>query len=245
MQIDWWTLAIQTINFLVVIWLLSRFLYRPIRRIIEQREAAGREVREKAAKAAEEAEKARRDYEQRRAELDAAQRDKEAELHTRLEAERTGILEAARQEASELLEQARARTERERADAIEALHGRIADLATGLARKALAGWAHTTGDNVQEVTAYLDGLSETDRAELREDLSGEGCKLIVASAAPLSGEAQQRWRDVLRARLGDDLRLSFEETPEILGGVELRFPHSRVAFSVAERLRRAAEQIRE
>ena len=40
MEIDWWTLAIQTVNFLVVVWLLSRFLYRPVRRMIEAREAA-------------------------------------------------------------------------------------------------------------------------------------------------------------------------------------------------------------
>ena len=57
MEIDWWTLAIQTVNFLVVVWLLSRFLYRPVRRMIEAREADDRKAAEDAAAKAAEAER--------------------------------------------------------------------------------------------------------------------------------------------------------------------------------------------
>ena len=39
MQIDWWTLALQTINFLVLVWLLTHFLYRPVRQVIAERKA--------------------------------------------------------------------------------------------------------------------------------------------------------------------------------------------------------------
>ena len=37
MQIDWWTLLFQIINFLVLIWLLKRFLYHPVQRVLQQR----------------------------------------------------------------------------------------------------------------------------------------------------------------------------------------------------------------
>ncbi|MGA9847891.1 MAG: hypothetical protein WBQ45_09645, partial [Roseiarcus sp.] len=40
MRIDWWTLALQTVNVLILIWILSRFLFRPIVGIIEERRAA-------------------------------------------------------------------------------------------------------------------------------------------------------------------------------------------------------------
>ena len=40
MQIDWWTLGLQTVNALVLIWLLSRFLFRPIASILAEREVA-------------------------------------------------------------------------------------------------------------------------------------------------------------------------------------------------------------
>ena len=38
MQIDWLTVAAQIVNFLVLVWLLQRFLYRPIVSAMAERE---------------------------------------------------------------------------------------------------------------------------------------------------------------------------------------------------------------
>ena len=40
MRIDWSTLLLQTINALVLIWLLARFLFRPVAGIIAERQKA-------------------------------------------------------------------------------------------------------------------------------------------------------------------------------------------------------------
>ena len=40
MRIDWWTFAFQTINVLVLVWLLSRFLFKPVAKIIADRQQA-------------------------------------------------------------------------------------------------------------------------------------------------------------------------------------------------------------
>src|SRR3546814_5264938 len=39
MQLDGWTLALQTVNFAVLVWLLQRFLYRPVLRLLDARRA--------------------------------------------------------------------------------------------------------------------------------------------------------------------------------------------------------------
>ena len=98
MQIDWWTLGLQTVNFLIVIWLLSRFLYRPIRRIIEEREAADKAASDAAKDKLEEAQAVRRTYEDKTAQLAAERQEREADFHKSLEAERDKRLEAARKE---------------------------------------------------------------------------------------------------------------------------------------------------
>ena len=38
MRIDWWTLGFQTVNVLVLVWLLSRFLFKPVAQIIADRQ---------------------------------------------------------------------------------------------------------------------------------------------------------------------------------------------------------------
>ena len=38
MLIDWFTVAAQVVNFLILVWLLKRFLYKPILRALDARE---------------------------------------------------------------------------------------------------------------------------------------------------------------------------------------------------------------
>ena len=40
MQIDWTTFALEIINFLVLVWILKRFLYRPVLDTLARRRAA-------------------------------------------------------------------------------------------------------------------------------------------------------------------------------------------------------------
>jgi F-type H+-transporting ATPase subunit b len=39
MALDGWTIALQTVNFAILVWLLHRFLYRPVLRVIDARKA--------------------------------------------------------------------------------------------------------------------------------------------------------------------------------------------------------------
>ncbi|MBN8902597.1 MAG: F0F1 ATP synthase subunit alpha, partial [Rhodospirillales bacterium] len=55
MQIDWWTLGLQAVNVLILIWILSRFLFRPVAAMIEQRRAAAAKLIDEARTAHEQA----------------------------------------------------------------------------------------------------------------------------------------------------------------------------------------------
>src|SRR3990167_11353393 len=73
MQIDWLTVAAQVVNFLVLVWLLQRYLYRPIVKAMDDREqriaARRREATEQKANAEQEA----KEY---RSQRDALERDR-------------------------------------------------------------------------------------------------------------------------------------------------------------------------
>ena len=44
MHIDWWTLAFQTVNVLVLIWILARFFFRPVVDIVAKRQEEANKV---------------------------------------------------------------------------------------------------------------------------------------------------------------------------------------------------------
>jgi F-type H+-transporting ATPase subunit b len=241
MEIDWWTLAIQTINFLVVVWLLRRFLYRPVRRMIEEREASDHAAAEDAQQKADEADRLRAEYERKLAQFEEEKRKHEAEFHASLRREREETLEAAHKDARSARDTARAEIEAARKRAVEGLRDDIAALAKGLATKALSG---AVADPAARLGAELDALPDEALARMKQDVA-EGGVATVVTANALSDEARQCLSSALGKRLGDAVEIGFDSDPDLIGGVVLRLPHGVLDASVAFRLDKAAATMTE
>ena len=242
MQIDWWTLGLQTINFLIVIWLLSRFLYRPIRKIIEEREAADKAASDAAAQKLADAEKIRRTYEEKTAQFAREQADRDAAFRKTLEEDRAKTLAATRKEAAAVLEKAHERIARDEQQALEALKQRIGELAVSLARTALA--EHAAGQELlSRMRAHLDTLPRTELDSLKEDLRPSGASLNIVTARALTDTDKDSWSAMLSERFGAQTRLVFSENAALLGGAELHFPHAALRFSMSDRLERATQAL--
>jgi F-type H+-transporting ATPase subunit b len=69
MHLDWWTLALQTVNVLVLIWILARFFFRPIKAIVAKRQEETSKLFADAAAARKAAADARSEAETARAEV--------------------------------------------------------------------------------------------------------------------------------------------------------------------------------
>jgi F-type H+-transporting ATPase subunit b len=243
MQIDWWTLGIQTVNFLIVVWLLTRFLYRPVRRIIDEREAADRKLADEATAKTEEAAKVRAEYEQKMREAEEERQAKEAELHAAMERERDAALEKAQAKADALLAETREKLAREREDALTGLKTDIASLAADLARAALASGASTEAA-LARAKEHFDGLAPQDLSDLKADVDGSDEPLRVTTPAPLADAQRAAWQAMLTERLGSGVQIAYDERPDLLGGAELHFPHAVLDLSVAANLRAAADRMK-
>src|SRR5689334_11847594 len=70
MLIDWFTVGAQALNFIILVWLMRRFLYKPVLKAIDAREKKiAAELADAAAKEAE-AQKQRDEFQQKNEELD-------------------------------------------------------------------------------------------------------------------------------------------------------------------------------
>ena len=138
MHLDWWTIALQTINFAILVWLLNRFLYKPVLRVIDARKAEVRrqydeakavEDKAKAHLAAIEAERAGISVERETVLRTAAAAAEEAAESRRSRAER---------EAQALLDGGRKTLAAEREGALEQARSVALDLGAEFARRLLA-----------------------------------------------------------------------------------------------------------
>lgn len=236
MTIDGWTILLQTINFLILVWLLRRFLYRPVLAVIAAREAETARTRAAAAEARTAAEAARQAAEGERAKL-AAERDRLTnEAVAAAEQQKALLLEKARGEADRLLSDARDRIAREREEALEALKTRILDLGTGLSERLLR-------DIAAEATPLLFDRACAALASLPSPVTGEGTAIQLHAATPIDDAMLAGWTRRLSEILGHPVSLTLRVDPDLVAGVELHFPDTVLSQSWRDALNRARQEM--
>jgi len=248
MQIDWWTLALQTVNFIVLVWLLRKFLYRPVREVIEKRKKLSEQAFADADRQKNAAEKTRLHFEEGQAGLVQERQDMLKKLHEELEAERHKALEEAKGKANELLEAARTLIAGQRDAALAEVRDQVSAMAVELAADLLRKSGLTAPNAVflEKLEQHLEDMSADERKRLQKDLAVDGARLTVVTPSPLTPEERGQWMDRLNERLdlGHWDKTDFTTEPEILGGVELHFPHAVIKFTWANQLQNAKELLR-
>lgn len=151
------TLIIQAINFLILILLLSKFLFRPLTEFLRQRAAGIQRSLDEAAAARDAATRAQAEH---RAEIQAAQREAAAmreQVQREVEVERKRLQAAARAEAERMLADARAEIAAETRRAKASLREEAVDLSL-LAAERLLGRVLTAEDQRRLAEQYVRDL---------------------------------------------------------------------------------------
>jgi F-type H+-transporting ATPase subunit b len=234
MLIDGFTVAAQAINFVVLVWLLKRFLYQPVLDAIAARESRIAQQLDEATAAKEGAEALQHDY---------AKRSKT------LESERSQLLDQARAEAKaehdRLIAQARAAADEVGAQRQEALRNETAQLQAAIGnsarrevfaitRRALADLATASFEErlADVLVRQLEQLDGSALEGLVDSLNAPDAQPVVRSAFALPPAQQAAIQAAVRARAPDSPALSFTVVPEGLGGIELLGAGRKLAWGI-------------
>jgi F-type H+-transporting ATPase subunit b len=222
MRIDWWTLALQTVNVLILIWLLARFFFRPVADIIAKRQNETNRLLSDAAAARQQALEVRSDVQKTRAEIDADRERLVAEARKAAQIEKEGILTQASQETANIRNAAEAAIARERLAADEAIVARASELSVDIARRLLEPLPSRFA-----LSAFLAGLCHELR-ELSPDVKQSFSTatadhpIEVVTATPLSGEEIETIRASINEILGSEIPIAFHSDAALIAGIELR-----------------------
>jgi F-type H+-transporting ATPase subunit b len=246
MQLDAWTFAFQCVNFLVLVGLLWRFLYRPVRDGIARRQAAITRALDEAAAATAAVASLTAERQAATAALDAEVIARRQALAAEAEAERARSQAEIRCAGESLLAETRARLQAERREAEADLRRAGAELALGLARRLLADFDARTisGAFLARLEAAVVALDAARLHALREDLGREAA-VFIATAHALDESEKQTWTARLAAALGAELRPVFVTEPALIAGVELRLPGHVLACHWSGQLAHLHQEIRD
>lgn len=223
MEFDWTTFILEIANFLILVWILKRFLYHPVLDVIARRRTRIEQSLNEARETQEQSTALRIHYENRLAEWEREKAAAQTRLSEEIAAERQRLMlgvSAAVEEETQKQQAIVARRQDEwlRAAAEQGVAQGQAFVARLLSRVASP-----------ELEAHLFKMLLEDLARLppvqREALAAasrdDQARIRVASAFPLDAEQRARLGVALKAAAGRELPADFGERPELGAGLRV------------------------
>lgn len=247
MLIDWFTIVAQVLNFLILVWLMKRFLYKPILQAIDAREQRiAKGLADADAKTAE-AQKESEVFKGKNKEFDRQRDTLLRQATEEAKAERQRLLDQARQAAEVLHAKQQDAMEREQQILNDEITRRTREEVFAITRKVLTDLA---GKSLEE------RISEVFRRRLREldNEAKEGfAKILKASSDPmfvrsafeLRSEQRAAIQQTLNETFSTEIDVRFETASDVISGIEFTANGRRVAWSIADYLTSLEERVGE
>jgi F-type H+-transporting ATPase subunit b len=224
MRIDWWTLALQTVNVLILIWILARFFFRPVADIVAKRQEAANDLLAEAVAERHAADDARAAADAMRADIQAERDHLIAEAREAAQGEKQKLLSQAAEDIAKLRSELEANIARDREAAERAVIARASELAVQIAQRLLERFPPAVS-----LAPFLDGLCQELRLLSLEQKDGLISPMTdqpveIVTAAQLSDAQVEQIRGALNDVLSSDIPFACRSDPALIAGIEL---HSR------------------
>ncbi len=238
MPIDWFTVGAQTLNFLILVWLMKRFLYQPILHAIDAREDRIAAALADADARKAEAHQERAEFQHKNEEFDQQRAALLSKATDEAQAQRERLLDEARQAAAALSSKRQEAMRSEERTLHQAICRRTQQEVFAIARKALADLAATSlEERLGEI--FIRRLREMDgvvKAGLAKALQTASAPALVRSALDLPAEQRAAIQHAINVTFAADIHVRFETAPDLIGGIELTTNGHKVAWSIADYL---------
>lgn len=237
MLIDWFTVGAQLLNFLILVWLMKRFLYQPVLDAIAARE---HKIATELANAALTQTEAKHQQDMFRQKNEAFEEQRSACLQQARDAAKAegDSLLAAAQHAADAASTAHAQAmladaQHLRADIARHTQDRVFDIS----RRVLSDLASVSLEQrICEVFIQrLQDVDDATRSTLGKALkaTSDARPALLRSAFELPAAQRAAIQAALNESFGQAIPLRFETSPDLVGGIELSAQGQRLAWSIA------------
>ncbi|MDX1586408.1 MAG: hypothetical protein R3222_06685 [Balneolaceae bacterium] len=225
MNIDWFTLSAQIVNFLILLVLLRKFLYGPVKNVMEKREEKVTSRLQEAQQKLAEANEKRETYRQKLEDLDHKKEQMLSDARAEAEEKRKQLEQEARMYVESIQKNWEDSIESEKETFFNELHQQASYNIIELLRKLVNS---LSGSSLEEVTIlkFIEQLRGMEKKERKRALQsaldfGEG-KMTVISSFELKEETKKEIKATLKEVFSAELNCEFEISSRIGFGIEMR-----------------------
>jgi len=238
MLLDWFTIGAQALNFLILVWLMKRFLYKPILNAIDAREKLiAKELADADAKKTE-AQKERDEFQKKNEEFDQQRAALLTKATDEAKAERLRLLEDARKAADALSAKRQESLVNDARNLNQAISRLTQKEVFAITRKALTDLATTSleermGEVFDRRLRELNGQAKT---VLGEALKKNSEPALIRSTFDLPEAQRAAIQNALNETFSAEIHIRFETSPDLVSGIELSANGQKVGWTIADYL---------
>lgn len=236
--IDWFTVIAQVINFLILVWLLKRFLYKPILSAIEAREKKVADELANADARKEEAQKEKEDFRRKNEEFDQQRSALLNKAKKDAKAESQRLFEEIRKEASDFRVKQQEALSNEEQNLSQEINRRTQQEVFSIARKVLEDLAGISLEerSIDVFSQRMHNLTDEEKKQLASALSVSPGQVLIRTAFDLPQAQRDMIKKTIKETLGIETQPKFETVPDLVSGIELTTEGQKVAWSIADYL---------
>lgn len=223
MEIDWFTFTLEIVNFLILVWILQRFLYKPILQTIALRKAAIEKTLADAKALRTEAEDMERRYRDRLAVWEEEKTRLRAQAEGEVAAERARRMTTLQRSLAQEKEKHRAQEQRQWADQRRQLEQEALAQGAEFAARLLARLAAPELEKrllrmlLEDLPQHADDIAK----ETRQVLANGEVAVNVTSAFPLPEDGRRELEQRLRAMIGANCSPTYSVDPRLQAGLRI------------------------
>ncbi|MGY4386096.1 F-type H+-transporting ATPase subunit b [Pedobacter sp. UYP24] len=233
MQINWFTVIAQIINFLLLVWLMKKYLYKPIIQAVDEREKKIASELADAKSKMVEAKKEQDEFQKKNEALDLNKKKVMDQALADAAAEREKLMDAAKKEGAVLKLKLEDAARELQENMSNELAERTQTEVLTITKKALAELASTNLEE-QSVTVFISkikAITGKDKKQFMDAFQLNSSPLSVKSAFSLSEKNQKSIKFAINSILGDETKYEFATDPGMISGVELATNGYKLSWS--------------
>lgn len=247
MLIDWFTLLAQLVNFIILIWLLKRFLYKPILNAIDEREKMIAGKLHEAEKSKAEASREQEEYKQKNTEFENQRHELLQNAIGEVKAEKQKLLKQTRQEVETLRLRLMETINAEQKNLSSEIIRRTRTEVFAIVRKTLTDLASV---NLEEQMASvfvirINELNPDERESLNSTLIKSSKKILVRSTFDLPEKQQFDIQNAIKTNFNTVAGINFETAPHLVSGIELIANGYKICWTIEDYLLALENHIKE
>jgi len=225
LNLSWSTLLFQIFNFVVMVLILWRFLFKPVVKILDERSSRVTQAIDDAEKKAQEADAIRAEYEGKLSEAQEEAIAIRQQTQDELARSRKQVLEETRKEIATIREKAQRDLEESRQRAIYQHRWELGQLVTSLSARMMseAGGPAFQQASVEQFIDQLSDLSPEECQQALDENTAEVVRVQLVSAHELDTQHMERIEQLLQTLSNQPVAIAHKVDESLIAGVTAHF----------------------